>query len=87
MLLEEYHRTRALLEEIYEGPLAERRPRIHRTLSYRAAPLRALHDRQIALLRDWRAARRNGSQDEAERLLPSLLLTVNAIAAGLGTTG
>ena len=87
MLLEEYHRTRAFLEEIYEGPLAVRRPRIHRTLSYRAAPLRALHDRQIALLRDWRAARRNGSQDEAERLLPSLLLTVNAIAAGLGTTG
>ena len=86
-LLEEYERTKTMLEEIYEGPLSERRPRIHRTLSYRAAPLRALHDRQIALLREWRAARLAGSASEAERVLPSLLLTVNAIAAGLGATG
>ncbi|MEM1024405.1 MAG: phosphoenolpyruvate carboxylase [Myxococcota bacterium] len=82
-LLEEHDRTRAMLERFYHGPLAETRPGIHRAAVRRSEALRPLHLRQIELLRAWRVA------DEAERgqLTPSLLRTINAIAAGLGSTG
>jgi phosphoenolpyruvate carboxylase len=53
----------------------------------RGAPLRVLHDQQIVLLRDWRRANHLGDGDAAATLLPPLLLTVNAIAGGLGATG
>ena len=53
----------------------------------RREPLRVLHRQQIALLREWRPLRRRGDDDGAAALLPALLLTVNAIASGLGATG
>jgi len=51
----------------------------------REETLLRLHDRQLELVRRWRAARLAGSQ--APDLLRDLLVTVNAIAACLGTTG
>ncbi len=80
LIIEERTRTMAILEEIYGGPLHMRRPNISRALELRAPALRALHERQIDLLRDWR---RNGGEGR----LSELLLTVNAIAGGLGSTG
>jgi phosphoenolpyruvate carboxylase len=78
----ELARTRRVLEQVYGGPLERVRPRIHRLLALRSGPLHVLHREQVALLRAWRAG---GAQDEA--LLVRLLGTVNAIAAGLRTTG
>jgi phosphoenolpyruvate carboxylase len=52
----------------------------------REAGLRTLHTQQIALLRKWRAEQSAGEDQSEETLLP-LLLTVNAIASGLRTTG
>jgi phosphoenolpyruvate carboxylase len=49
--------------------------------------LLGLHDRQIALLREWRRAGRAGDAEAASALLAGLLLTINAIAGGLGGTG
>jgi phosphoenolpyruvate carboxylase len=83
----EFGRTSRMLEQVYRGSLAERRPNIHAALQMRSAPLRLLHDQQIALLREWRQARRSGGLAAAEALLRPLLLTINAIAAGLGATG
>ncbi|MBD3267925.1 phosphoenolpyruvate carboxylase [bacterium] len=80
---EEYRRTQQMLEKIYGGPLSERRPNVHQSLVMRQPGLRVLHHQQIDLLRQWR----NGSDTEKERILPQLLLTVNAIAGGLRTTG
>jgi phosphoenolpyruvate carboxylase len=80
-ILEERNRTMAILEEIYGGPLRIRRPNIARTLELRAPALLPLHERQVELIRRWRA----DPGDEA--LLGDLLLTVNAIAGGLGSTG
>ena len=79
--------TRQMIEQLYGGPLAERRPNIQRMMSLRTAGLRVLHDQQIRLLTAWREHHRTGASDVAERLVPELLLTVNAIASGLGTTG
>jgi phosphoenolpyruvate carboxylase len=87
LIREEYERTRDGLEAIYQGPLAETRPRVHRVLSLRAPALVPIHDRQIRLLRDWRALRAEGREHRADQRLPALLQTVNAIAAGLGATG
>jgi phosphoenolpyruvate carboxylase len=83
----ELERTRRMLEIVYGGPLADRRPNIHESLRMRAAPLRVLHREQIALLRAWRSLRNASDHDGAAALLPQLLLTVNAIASGLGATG
>jgi phosphoenolpyruvate carboxylase len=80
-ILEERERTVAILEQIYGGPLNIRRPNISRTLELRAPALRPLHERQIDLVRQWRA------DPDDEALLRDLLVTVNAIAGGLGSTG
>jgi phosphoenolpyruvate carboxylase len=86
-ILTEYTLTRQMLEELYGGPLAERRPNVHGMMHVRQEGLRTLHRQQIALLRAWRQLQRNGAAAESEALLPHLLLTVNAIASGLGSTG
>jgi phosphoenolpyruvate carboxylase len=82
-IADEYRRTCAMLEQVFGGEtLAERRPRLVRTLAMRDSGLRALHAHQIALIRRWRGVERND-----QSLLPTLLLSVNAIASGLRTTG
>lgn len=83
----EYDRTREALEAIYGGPLAETRPRIHRTLELRRPALARLHEAQTDLLGTWRRARAEGDAATAATLEGRLLLTVNAIAGGLGSTG
>ncbi|MBK8481486.1 MAG: phosphoenolpyruvate carboxylase [Proteobacteria bacterium] len=75
------------LEELFEGPLALRRPRLWQTLKLRQAGLAALHQRQIELLARWRDLGDSGRSAESSELLPPLLLTVNAIASGMRTTG
>jgi phosphoenolpyruvate carboxylase len=85
--LAEHARTGRMLAEIYRAPVAEVRPGVQRRLDLRDAALAPLHAQQIALLRDWRARSADGDAAGADALLPDLLLTVNAIASGLGTTG
>jgi phosphoenolpyruvate carboxylase len=76
-ILPECERTRRMLERAYGGPLEERRPNIHAMVDLRRDGLRRLHRQQVGLLRRWRRARANGS-DEAAALQAHLLLTVNA---------
>lgn len=87
LITAELERTARMLEQIYGGPLDERRPNIDASLRLRRQPLAVLHRQQIALLREWRSMRQNNEDEGAADLLPSLLLTVNAIASGLGATG
>ena len=84
-ILEELSRTQSVIEAIYGGPLAERRPNVQQMIDLRREPLEYLHDRQVALLREWRQIPAGDSR--AEPLLTQLLLLTNAIANGLGTTG
>jgi phosphoenolpyruvate carboxylase len=87
MVTSEFERTRQMLELVYGGPLSERRPNIYAMTQLRRDALRTLHQRQIELLRQWRAKRQQDNQAAATLLLPHLLLTVNALASGLGSTG
>lgn len=82
----EFEKTNAMMAEIFGGSLEARRPRMIKTLGLRAHALRILHQQQIEILKKWRAARAAESP-EAEKLLPKVLLSVNAIASGLRTTG
>lgn len=80
LILAELTRTVEVLEYLYDGTLTEKRPNVAQGIQLRQALLYRLHMQQIDLLRAWRAS---GSDE----LLSQLLLTVNAIANGLGTTG
>ncbi len=83
----EFERTNQMVEEVYGGSLAVRRPNIQRMMNLRSNGLRVLHHQQIALLKAWRSYHRLHEPKLANELVPQLLLTVNAIASGLGTTG
>ncbi len=81
---DEFQRTSKELNEILGGDLPSRRPRFWKTLQQRNDPLQILHREQIRLLRAWRA---ESNRRAAEALVPELLLSINAIASGLRTTG
>ena len=83
-ILTEYQRSRSMLEVLYAGPLEERRAKIQKSIELRRNGLRSLHRQQLDLLPKWRRLRAAGD-DEAEKLLVPLLITVNA--SGLRTTG
>ena len=83
-ILKEYKRTCDEMNTLLGGALQDRRPRFFKTLHDRDAELNLLHGEQVRLLKVWRAS---SSDKERTDLLPQLLLTVNAIASGLRTTG
>ncbi|WAC20867.1 phosphoenolpyruvate carboxylase [Luteolibacter sp. SL250] len=87
MAVDEFNKTRELLADLFEGEMADRRPRMAKTLDIREAPLRVLHQQQIDLLRQWRNHLAHDRKTKADALLPKLLLSINAIASGLRTTG
>jgi phosphoenolpyruvate carboxylase len=83
----EWRRTRAALDRLRGGGMSERRPRFARTLGFRSEALKVLHHQQIGLLSEWRSRVARGDAGAAEALLPDVLLSINAIASGLRTTG
>ena len=87
IIMDEWNLTQRMLEELRGSPMSARRPRMLKTLTLRADALRVLHFQEIALLRRWRALRQTDDHAAAERMLPELLLSINAIASGLRTTG
>ncbi len=77
----EYDITKTMLDELREIPIEESRPGMLETLALRSQGLNNLHLMQVELLRQWRKTPEN------ESLLDQLLLSINAIASGLRTTG
>lgn len=86
-VLAEFSRTREVLEDLFQGTFADRRPRLAYTLEIREAPLKVLHHQQVSLLREWRACLAAGENEGAEAMLPDILVSINALASGLRTTG
>ncbi len=83
----EFRLTERMLIEIYGASFEQRRPRMFKTLKLRSDALKLLHAQQIRLLGHWREARVASNAAKQTDMLPSLMLTVNAIASGLRTTG
>lgn len=87
MIEAEWLRTRTALDRLRGAAMTERRPRFARTLGLRTEALRVLHRQQIALLSEWRGLSARGEAAGADAMLPDVLLSINAIASGLRTTG
>ncbi len=83
----EFEKTKAMLTAIFGGDFEKRRPRAFKTLSLRAQALKVLHIQQIALLKEWRHCQQLGDKEGAERMVPKLLTSINAISNGLRATG
>lgn len=86
-ILAEHALTGEMIGAVYGAPVAQARPQAQRQIERRDRALAPLHARQIALLRLWRDQRDGGDAEGAAATLTSVLLTVNAIASGLGGTG
>lgn len=82
----EYERTvTTVLRLTGEGALAERFPQFRRRMTRRLGMLERAHYQQIELLRRVRGKEREGAERDDD--LAALLLSINCIAAGFGTTG
>ena len=79
-LADEFHRTVAVVRRLTGcATIAERFPQFRSRLARRLPTLNQVNRQQIALLQRYRAGR--------EDALAPLLLSINCIAAGFGTTG
>jgi phosphoenolpyruvate carboxylase len=88
LIEKEYRRTHRMMDQLFGGgTLEKRRPRMVATLKLREEALSTLHQQQIVLLREWRKLKDKEDQRDAQDLLPDVLLSINAIAGGLRTTG
>jgi phosphoenolpyruvate carboxylase len=82
----EYERTKAsVLHLTGESALADRFPQFRRRMARRLGMLERAHYQQIELLRRVRGKATDGAEREDD--LAALLLSINCIAAGFGTTG
>ena len=86
-ILSEYESTRAIIDDLFQGTFEGRRPRLAYTLNIREEPLKVLHHQQIGLLREWRGLTAAGKTEAADAMVSDLLISINAIASGLRTTG
>lgn len=85
LLEDEYRRTAQAVQRITgSGGIAERFPQFRQRLAHRLPTLEQVNRQQIELLRRFRAAAAGRAQDDN---LAALLLSINCIAAGFGTTG
>ncbi|MBM3868371.1 MAG: phosphoenolpyruvate carboxylase [Verrucomicrobia bacterium] len=86
-ILAEHNLARKMLDELSGSKLSEGRPRLRKVIALRESAIDLLHEQQVALLKDWRKKVADGDRKEADELLPQMLLSLNAIAAGLQATG
>lgn len=83
----EFNRTQKMLKLLYGHELKKRRPRMYQMIEFRSERLAPLHQLQIEQLKAWRELKHSGDEKKAAERLPEMLLVLNAIASGLGTTG
>jgi len=86
LFLSELRLVREHLDQLLGRSFADRRPREYHSGQLRAGLLRRLHSRQIELLRRWREERKAESE-KAPATQVELMLTINAIAGAMGSTG
>src|SRR5207244_3583353 len=85
LVTDEYHRTVEVVRRLTGcTELAGRFPQFRQRLASRLPTLNQVNRHQIELLRRYRAAAPDKAPDEP---LAALLLSINCIAAGFGTTG
>ena len=86
-IVDEFKKTRDMLELLYGHGLRDRRPRMYEMIELRSKRLEPLHQLQIEQVKTWRKFKSQGKEDKADAMLPDMLLVLNAISSGLGSTG
>ncbi len=87
LFLAELKLTREALHDLLGKDISERRVSHYYSNKLRASLLQHLHDRQVALLKTWRAVKDQNDAEKNERTLLDLLITINAIAGAMRNTG
>ena len=86
ILLAELYKTQNLMQELLGRPMHERRKNHFYSTGLRAEALDILHKNQIKNLKLWRNPELTDPAQK-DKLLKELLISVNAIANAMGTTG
>jgi phosphoenolpyruvate carboxylase len=86
LLLEELQKTRFFMADLLSRPINERRTNHFYSTNLRAEALKTLHKHQVQNLIKWRT-QKDATTEESNQLLNQLLISVNAIANAMGTTG
>lgn len=86
LILSELGKTRRLMGELLGRPMEQRRKNHFYSTGLRAEALNILHKNQVKDLKLWRSQNFD-SPAEKDKLLNQLLISVNAIANAMGTTG
>jgi phosphoenolpyruvate carboxylase len=84
---DELSQTRQVMLELLGKSIEVRRAQHYYSNVLRASILNPLHFKQVALLKEWRMMKKNSKDQDAENILLSLLITINAIAGALRNTG
>ena len=86
LLLNELEKSRRLMQELLGRPMNQRRKNHFYSTGLRAEALDILHKNQVKNLKLWRNPELIDPV-EKDKLLKELLISVNAIANAMGTTG
>jgi phosphoenolpyruvate carboxylase len=86
LYLEELQLTRRHLNHMIGKEIEERREGHYHSTKLRASLMEPLHYKQIDLLSRWRKAKKEESPD-ADRLQVEIMLTINALAGAMRSTG
>jgi phosphoenolpyruvate carboxylase len=86
IFLNEWNLAKNHMADLIGKPLQERRKNHYHSTQLRAALMRPLHLKQIQLLQKWRREKAEGSA-AAEQTQLEIMLTINAIAGAMKSTG
>lgn len=88
LIVKEFSRTKKMLSLLFDDkPFEQRRSHHYYSNVLRAEALNDLHLDQIELLKRWRKVNTQPMNEKNSKILTELLLTVNAIAGALRSTG
>lgn len=84
--LSELNKTKEMLGQLITRSSEERRKSHTYSTKLRSGAMRQLHERQVELIKVWRKQKEDGSKEQDETLL-TILMTINAIASAMRSTG
>ena len=87
IFLKELGLVRKHLDGLFDEAYKEKKRKLQHAVELRSMLVLPIHRKQTALLKEWRVAKNEGMEEEAEGILLSLLLTINAISSAMGYTG
>lgn len=86
LLLQDKKKGKEIIASLLGGATEQRRITQIKNVELRGSGLAALHNIQINYLKQWRNLR-STNPEQAEAILPKLLMLINAISGGLKSTG